>query len=339
MLAKGLSHKPTKEDEMLHLPRIQHSSSDSAADYIEPVSTPPRPPLIKANSFSEPSPHKPATQSFQPRTLNYRRKIRRSSLSDEIPTNLQLTPPTSFRNRSSSQNTRANLGYNASMIQIYGCLDNISTKLQIGNLSRTMVIHEIIQSITQVNIIISDNPRFLLMSNVTNKCFDIISIIFDVINFETAKLSKLRETGYSGNNNISPRIDNDIDFLSNEDEVISPIFNDLWMNTKLMLIKITNNSVYYNQMSLIENKSVKKLVEVLFEFITNCNTNEGDQIKDVLDGMYKRMADYRKMLFTSLLKKLLELLYTKDSNTNGIEKIDGLNRLLNLLDKYLYLYL
>lgn len=53
--------------------------------------------------------------------------------------------------------------------------------------------------------------------------------------------------------------------------------------------------------------------------------------------MYKRIKSLRKILFTVLLDKIIELLYENKNSLNEIEKIDGVNRLLSLFDVYIYL--
>lgn len=50
--------------------------------------------------------------------------------------------------------------------------------------------------------------------------------------------------------------------------------------------------------------------------------------------MYKRISSFRKLLFAILLDKIIELLYESKKCLNEIEKIDGLNRLLNLFEVY-----
>lgn len=258
MSGKRYSPRPVKDDEHLHFPRIHYSSSDTTAEQVIHQSPPPRPPLTKANSFSNSIPHTPSYQSpSHPNNVNHRRKVKRSSLSDEIPDNINLTP-VPFRNRSSSQNTHQSVNCNTTMVQLNACLEKITSKLEIVNFKKNIAIHEIIQSISQVNIIINDNPRFLLMSNVTNKCFNIISWMFVIINFERTKTMQLRPT-------LSLYTDiNDINLIDQNEVVLSPIFNDLWMNIKLMLFKIFNNSAFYNQLSLYENHSIKTLVNTVF---------------------------------------------------------------------------
>lgn len=53
--------------------------------------------------------------------------------------------------------------------------------------------------------------------------------------------------------------------------------------------------------------------------------------------MYKRIKSLRKILFTVLLDKIIELLYENKNSLNEIEKIDGVNRLLSLFEVYIYL--
>lgn len=53
--------------------------------------------------------------------------------------------------------------------------------------------------------------------------------------------------------------------------------------------------------------------------------------------MYKRIKSLRKLLFTVLLDKIIELLYENKNSLNEIEKIDGVNRLLSLFEVYIYL--
>lgn len=261
MSAKRYSPRPVKNDEHIHFPTIHYSSSDSAAEQMKRPSQSPRPPLIKASSFSNSTPHTPNYQSpTHPNNINHRRKLRRSSLSDEIPDNVNFTP-VSFRSRSCSQSTHQSVNCNTTIVQLYACLETIISKLELVNLKKNTIIHEIIQSISQVNIIISDNPRFLLISNVTNKCFDIISTVFVIINFETTKTMQLKST-------LSLLTDiNDINLINQHEVILSPIFNDLWMNTKLMLLKIFNNSAFYNQISLCENQSIKTLIVTVIYII------------------------------------------------------------------------